>query len=373
MIADRADVNGELKFFAYNTSNGSLKWEFNLDKAIADLNPGGNPRLVYCSPSVGSDGAVHIALRDLQSTGANRKSFFFAINPNGTKKWHYSFGYDPNFNYITPAIDGAGKIYVGGLTNQPFQVLALNPADGSISQTIPLTVGVRCGLVLSKSGNVYFGSTGANGIFSYNGSSTLMNYNYKPEGLGTTGGSFSIGTDGTLYTVASVAAGGAVVAINPDGTQKWEFNTVGGIDFGGVIIGSDGTLYASGGKTGGTLAKSDGLVALNPDGTLKWKVEITEPVNNCVPLVDNRGYVHFITDIGTYYVVKSDGTIYGSKSFGKRSYSSPVMDATGLVYIGVEPEIGASEIICISTRATGVANSPWPMKGQNAQRTFLQK
>jgi outer membrane protein assembly factor BamB len=373
MIADRADANGDLKLFAYNTDNGSKKWEFNLDQALSAVNVGGNPRQVFCSPSVGADGTVYIAIRDLQSTGVNRRSFLFAINSSGTAKWNYAFGYDVNFNYITIAVGQDGNVYVGGLTNAPFNVVVLSQATGAEIKRITLPVGVRSGLALSKSGDVYLASTGANGVFGYNIASASQKFNYKPTGLSTTGGDFSIGTDGTIYTTATIGTNGAVLAINSDGAEKWVYKTSGGIDFGGVVIGTDGTLYAPGGRTTGTPAKSDGLIALNPDGTLKWKFEITEAVTNCVPLVDNRGYIHFVTDLGTYYVVKPDGTMYGSISLGVKSLSSPVMDATGKVYIGAEKTAGVSELISITSRATGPANSSWPMKGQDSRRTHAQK
>jgi PKD repeat protein len=373
MIADRADANGDLELFAYQADNGNLQWKFNIDNALSNLNPSGNPRIVYCSPSVGVDGTIYIAVRDLQSPSSNRKTFLFAINPNGAFKWTYAFGYDANINYITPAIDANGDVYVGGLTNTPFQVVSLNPADGSVIKTMPLTVGVRAGLAISKNGDVYFASTGSNGAFSYNSITGSQVFNYQPTGLSSMGGAFSIGEDGTVYTTSTIGANGGIFAINPDGSEKWKYQTSGAIDFGGVVIGPDGSLYASGGRTSGTTGKSDGLVALKSDGTLKWKFETDEPVTNCVPLVDNRGYIHFVTDKGTYYVIKGDGTLFGTVSLGAKSFSSPVMDKNGLVYIGAERIEGTSEMLCISTRATGPSDSPWPMKGQNSRRTNLQK
>lgn len=373
MYADRADANGNLKLYAYNADNGNIKWEYDIDQALAALNAGGNPRQVFCSPSVGTDGTIYIAVRDLQATAVNRRSFLFAVNANGTAKWQYAFGYDVNFNYITTAIGADGNIYVGGLTNAPFNVVVLNPATGAEVKRIALPVGVRSGLALSKTGDVYFASTGANGIYSYTVSSATQKFNYKPAGLSSTGGSFSIDANATIYTTSAIGANGGILAIHPDGSEKWVYTTSGIIDYGGVAIGVDGTLYATGGRTAGTPAKSDGLVALNPDGTLKWKLSIDEPVTNCVPLVDNREYIHFITDNGTYYVVKNDGTLYGSISLGVRSYSSPVMDAAGRVYIGAERTAGTSQMVCITTRAQGPSNSAWPMKGQNSRRTHLQK
>lgn len=373
MIADRIDANGDLKLFAFNADNGSKKWEYNLDQAVAALNAGGNPRQIFCSPSVAPDGTVYIAVRDLQATAASRKSFLFAINPSGTAKWNYAFGYDVNFNYLTIAVGQDGNVYVGGLTNAPFNIVVLNQNNGVEVKRIALPAGVRSGLALSKTGDIYFASTGANGIYSYNVITGVQKFNYKPANLTSTGGDFSISSDGTIYSTATIGANGGILAMNADGTEKWVYKTAGGIDFGGIAIGADGTLYSPGGRTAGLPAKSDGLVALNTDGTMKWKFETAEAVTNCVPLVDNRGYIHFVTDLGTYYVVKPDGTIYGSISLGVKCWSSPVIDATGKVYIGCEKTSGVSEISCIKTRATGPSNSAWPMKGKDSRRTHMQK
>lgn len=373
MMADRTDANGDLKLFAYNALDGTTKWEYNIDQSLAALNPGGNPRQVFCSPSVGADGTIYFAVRDLQATGANRKSFLFAVTPNGTTKWQYAFGYDVNFNYLTIAIGNDGNVYAGGLTNAPFNIVVLNGATGVEVKRISSPVGIRSGLALSKAGDVYFASTGANGMYGYNIAASAQKFNYKPAGLSTTGGDFTIGLDGTIFTTATIGSNGGVLAVNADGTEKWVYKTAAGIDFGGVVIGTDGTIYATGGRTVGSPAKSDGLVALNADGTLKWKFETTEAVTNCVPLIDNRDYIHFVTDNGTYYVVKNDGTIYGSLSLGLRSFSSPVMDASGKIFITSEKTLGISTMICLSSRAQGPATSAWPMKGQNSRRTHLQK
>lgn len=373
MIADRADANGDFKLFAYNALDGTTKWEYNIDQALAALNPGGNPRQAISSPSVAADGTIYLAVRDLQATGANRRSFLFAVTPTGTAKWQYAFGYDVNFNYLTVAIGSDGNIYAGGLTNAPFNVVVLNGTTGAEIKRIASPVGIRTGLALSKAGDVYFASTGVNGVYGYNVSSSAQKFNYKPAGLSTTGGDFTIGSDGTIFTTATIGSNGGILAVNADGTEKWVYKTSAGIDFGGVAIGVDGTLYATGGRTTGTPVKSDGLVALNPDGTLKWKFETTEPVTNCVPLVDNREYIHFVTDNGTYYVVKNDGTIYGSISLGVRSFSSPVMDTGGKVFVASEKPVGTSTMICLTSRAQGPSNSAWPMKGQNSRRTHLQK
>ncbi len=71
------------------------------------------------------------------------------------------------------------------------------------------------------------------------------------------------------------------VAINPDGTLKWEFTT-NGLGPTSAAIGLDGTIYFGSGN-GGTLPPS--MYALNSDGSLKWRY-------------DDEGYVRTPPAIG---------------------------------------------------------------------------
>ena len=371
MWADQSATDAyDVQLMAFNVADGTLKWAFNASNALAELNDNGGVRQIFASPAVGPNGDIYICARDLKNTGAARKSFCFAITPDGKKRWHYAFGIDSNFNYMTPAIDAAGNIYLGHLTTQPFEIAIINPENGSKTKSIPLTLGVRSGISVDKAGNVYFCSTGTNGLFSYSSASAAMNWNYK-ENVATTGGDITIGADGTVYTVIAGAQNGIVAAVSSNGAKKWEYELPGGADYGGAVIGADGTIYANGGKVS-PAKDSGGIVALNSDGSLKWHFPTDEDVNNCVPLVDNRGYVHFITDKGTYYVVTNEGTLYGTKSLGTKTFASPVINAKGEVCIAVE-EDGKSFVCGLDTGAEGYADSAWPMKGQNPQRTHAQK
>lgn len=362
MYADQSAANAyDVALKAFDAENGAEKWSFNVNDALAALNTNGGVRIVYSSPSVGSNGDIYVCARDLKNPAPERKSFMFAVKADGTKHWHYAFGLDGNFNYMTPAIDASGNIYVGHLTTAPYAIQVINPTTGIADRTIPLSVGVRSGISLSKEGDVYFCSTGKNGMLAYGiGGSQKWAYNINVK---ATSGDITVASDGTIYTVVAGASSGILCAVNANGTEKWQYALPYHTPYGGAVLDVDGTVFANSGK---------GIVAIKPDGTLKWKFEIEEQVQNCVPLVDNRGYVHFITDKATYYVVTNEGKLYGKKSIGDKSFASPLIDATSKVYIAAETA-GKSYIFCLKTGATSAAASDWPMKGQNPQRTHLQK
>ena len=81
---------------------------------------------------------------------------------------------------------------------------------------------VLSGVSLSKNGTIYFGSSGKNGYFGYDFATGAQKFVYQKDLGGTAlkGNSYTVGADGTIYTVAELTTGGAIVALNPDGTEN---------------------------------------------------------------------------------------------------------------------------------------------------------
>ena len=101
-------------------------------------------------------------------------------------------------------------------------------------------------------------------------------YALTPDGgllwvLDGAGGDWPIdfGDDGTIYAAEALVAGRpqGIVAIDPDGTERWRFTPDDGFDIlAGPGVGPDGNIYATQASTFGGL----GTFALDPDGTLLW-------------------------------------------------------------------------------------------------------
>jgi len=78
---------------------------------------------------------------------------------------------------------------------------------------------------------------------------------------------------------------------------------------------------------------------------------------------------------GTVYVGSSDNKLYaingktGVKLWefetGGAVFSSPAIGSDGTVYVGSQD----NKLYAIKTDSKGLANSPWPMRGQNARHT----
>lgn len=361
---------------AFDVTTGAIKWTFNISGSMQEADPNAIAKDIFSSPSVGKDGSVYMVARDLQSTTENRKVYVFAVDVNGIKKWCQAVGGNVNLYAITPAIDTEGNIYVANRGKEVFKLTSSGAVTKLTSTDCPDITG---GISLAKDGTAYMFGKGNTGLYAYNTSGDRKKWLYNTDLGGASeaftgalrSASVTVGGDGTLYSVVDISSGaGAVIALTADGSLKWKYETVGGIPDGGVVLGEDGTVYANGGKASGS--NGAGVVALNSDGSLKWHYK-TESDAQTVPLIDNRGYIHFITADATYYILKPDGTLFSSQKVGDSTTSSPVMDDKGNLYVSVRKD-GINVMLCITSEATSYnINSAWPMSGQNPQRTGLQK
>src|SRR5262249_22348439 len=150
-----------------------------------------------------------------------------------------------------------------------------------------------------------------------------------------------IGPDGTIYVTGN---GGYLGAFNPDGTQKWTFNTGA---YGTVVLSGDGTtVYATGGATlyainatsglkkwqykaranlsGSPTASPDGTIyladaswylnAVTPTGGSKWRVSLgkvkgTTPPSSNTPSVSADGQTVYVGGVDGLYAISSTGAV----------------------------------------------------------------
>lgn len=363
---------------ACKIADGAFKWKLDIDKAMQANHNGGSTKAgakdIYASPSVGSNGDVYFIVRDLKDSGKDRRLFVFAVKEDGNVNWAYP-GPDANVYSITPAIDASGNIYVAQRGKKLWKLSSSGAFTELASDGMP---DVTSGLSIAKDGTVYGFGKSSFGLFAYDSSADANKWVYNTDFGGASSafvgalrsGTVAIGADGTVYSVTDAAMGGAIFALNPDGTEKWRYSTTSEIPDGGVVLGADGTIYATGGVKAG--ANSAGLIALNADGTLKWHYSTEESMQTS-PLIDNRGYIHFVSADAVYYILKPDGTLFSSLSLGDSSISSPVMDENGKLLVTVKKD-GGVYMVCATSKAESYAkDSAWPMRGQNPQRTGLQK
>ena len=141
------------------------------------------------------------------------------------------------------------------------------------------------------------------------------------------------------------------------GVKLWEFET-GGTVHSSPSVGSDGTVYL-----GSTDTK---LYAINgKTGDKLWEFETESSVVSSPAIgSDDTVYVGS-NDEKLYAINPKTGAKLWEFETGADVRSSPAIGPDGAVYVGSDDK----KIYAIKTDSTGPAKSPWPMFGQNAQRT----
>jgi outer membrane protein assembly factor BamB len=269
----------DTKLYAINP-NGTLKWE--------SPGTGGS---IACSPAIGEDGTIYIG---------NYGSKIVAINPNGTIKWFYNTDDDITSD---PAIADDGTIYIGSLDSYLY---ALYP-NGTLRWRFKTGDRIYGSPSIADDGTVYIGSSWDSYLYAiYPNNGTLK---WKYGGAGTPNNP-SIGSDGTVYAGYLYD----LIALYPNGNLKWDFY-VGNNRYIGKsapAISADGTIYF-----GIDYVNDDGgeIIAVNPNGTERWRKKIANWWVDSSPSIAEDGTVY----IGSTYDV-SRGYIH---AFGNIESNSP--------------------------------------------------
>lgn len=137
-------------------------------------------------------------------------------------------------------------------------------------------------------------------------------------------GTPGVAPDGTLYLGAM---DGKVYAINPDGSQKWAFDT-GTEIWSSPAIATDGTVYV--GAMNGT------LYALNPDGSIKWTLAEPNTAFSPSPAIGPHGTIYIGSTGGTVYAVNPDGTKHWEYDAQGFVWSSAAIGLDSTIYFGSE-------------------------------------
>jgi len=135
-----------------------------------------------------------------------------------------------------------------------------------------------------------------------------------------------IGEDGTLYFGDMGSHGRDLYAVNPDGTEKWRYETDMWI-WSAPAIAEDGTVYVT--------SFDDYLHALNPDGSLKWKFDAEDSIASSPAIAeDGTVYLGTMGDGCNIFAINPDGTEKWRYGTGYYITSDPAIGDDGTIYIG---------------------------------------
>lgn len=313
----------------YDTShvNGEVKWIFEADGAIES------------SPVIGPDGTIYFGTHE---------NNLYAVNPDGTLKWTFDCG-DPVSGpsaqgdgdikkgiISTPAVDVNGTIYFTSLSNYMF---ALNP-DGTEKWRYPVHVyiDVWSSPVIGPDGTIYVGSQqyppGQTTSIKYGGRLYAMNpdgtekWNFDSGSAGMSG-SPAIAGDGTIYATGGGFSDltGTVYAFEPDGKVKWKFRFEQWQESHPTIT-EDGTIVIG--------SKEGDIRAINPDGTEKWRYP-TEGGNSAAPAIRGNGNIYVGSWDSWFYAFTPDGELlwkFKTPEFFEAITSSAAIGSDGTIYFG---------------------------------------
>ncbi|MFC1661808.1 PQQ-binding-like beta-propeller repeat protein [Gemmatimonadota bacterium] len=217
--------------YALDPATGQRLWRFNPFFGKSCRQP----------PVIGEDGTIYLTIHQHD---------FFAVNPDGTEKWHTQFDNDFEMSFTSPAIDSDGSIYLG-VEGAASHVWAFN-SDGSVKWKHDIEgdyCSVRGSPTIASDGTVYVSTKACPAehgkVIALDPSSgrRVWTYVVLPEhgtaALDDVYSTPTVGADGLIYFGSETER---FYALNPDGTLNWK-TRLGGINWSSAAILFDGTLY----------------------------------------------------------------------------------------------------------------------------------
>ena len=349
--------------------DGTKKWEFQAHYTPSGGGGGSIDNFIAGSdPTVGPDGTIYFGSSALYYPEGDWvvAGLLWALNPDGSEKWRHildvSSEYWPH-PHSSPVLGLDGTLYI---TDDGAHLYAIN-GDGSRKWRFepPFEYGSsEMSPSIGHDGTIYFSMGWKDGpwhqrIYAMNPDGTEK-WQYQTNNALGVYALPAIGSDGTLFVCGHEEY---FLALNPDGTEKWRFHT--GAKCSNAAIGADGTVYFSAGQDLGN------VYALNPvTGAQLWKSAslFGEAQISTAPAVGADGTIYVRMGSRVYALNPDDGSekcdIY---SMGYGPWSSPVISPDGTLYLG-RGAGGTSTtgyIWAVITNSMGLADSHWPVHGQN--------
>jgi outer membrane protein assembly factor BamB len=244
----------------------------------------------------------------------------------GSVKWSFPWPLldETSARSSSPALTSDGSLYMGAESG----FLALN-ANGTLKWSIAEDDGpVHSSPAVGPDGTIYVGAPqfrfDAPGLMALNPDGTEK-WTFPTGGF--VGSSPAVGDDGTIYVGSNDHT---VYAVNPDGTLKWSFPTGGSIGRSSLAVGRDGTVFVG--------SRDQRFYAINPDGTLKWALETGINIDRSSPVVAADGTIYDVLQ-QTLVAISPDGVLewtsdgFFSQFGDEGAVSTVALGADGTLYV----------------------------------------
>ncbi|MDB4713064.1 PQQ-binding-like beta-propeller repeat protein, partial [bacterium] len=330
-IAGASSDVASSQVYALDLKEGKELWVFEASGELGTM------------PVVNHDGTVYF--------GTNEK--LYSINAeSGEKNWDYS-----GSAYTSPVIGNNGNIYfcgsINGIIGGSPHLIGLSSDNIIIFETV--INGGAWAPVLGSNGIIYVGVGGE--VFAFNSKDGSKIWSFKNPGNLPFRCAPAIGVDGNIYIGSD---GGRFFALDSEtGSLKWEKAVAGASIRSSPVISEDGSLIF--GAKYGVLHSLD--LATGDDN---WAFDFGDDIivySN--PSITKDEIIYIGADDGKLYAISSkDGSkVWEYQQASDATYSSPLISGDGTVLVN------AGNTLYAIKGSSGPADSPWPMFGQNGQRT----
>jgi outer membrane protein assembly factor BamB len=311
---------GRLPLAAISPVDGSQIWGTSVGNAS---------QLDRSAPAVGADGTVYFGARD---------NDLWSVDPlDGSTNWRFGVPSDGDVS-TPPTVGPDGRIYMASDALGAGKFYAMNP-NGTVDWTVNLGgAPVNVSPALSNDGSVVYSVSGGRRIHALStvdGSDVFPPFTAQAAATGSRAFNYSpaVGKDGTIY----LAARSVLVAVNPNGTEKWRFDPAGEQFASPPALGADGdmsgledALYVI------SYTKIGTLRAIDPaDGSVLWEADMISngKAKNVPPIVDANGNI--FAGVGKIlYAYDPAGNSLWMKLFPRHFVSSPILGDNGILYVG---------------------------------------
>ena len=251
--------------------SNNLKWKY----TQSDIDDGSLPN----SMGVDSDGNLYV-------TAGNK---LLAINSDGVLKWSNDIGGTGG----TAISSDESIIYAVGKDN----LYAFTSSGDKLWSFTEPTDNIFGEPNVGPDGTIYIGSWDTY-VYAVNSDGSLK-WKYQTDGSIAPLASPTLSNDGGTIYVGSgdrnKDVGGTLYALNSDGTLKWKVANLDSARVSGAVVGSDGTIYATG---------SGKVHAFDENGNKQWESG-KDTASSLAPSLSSDG---------TLYVGTSDGKVYAIDS-----------------------------------------------------------
>ena len=384
----------DCKLYAFGI-DGSQKWVYDYGskhgvKYTTSL--GGNDARVV-TPSVDADGTIFFAGGYNEPNSDGQTATIFALTSAGSLKWAQEDGNKTDFGMFSPVIMdnyvATAQTNGGALTNDQGCVI-LNKATGEKVIDVFARQGSQGGM--AAWGEMLFCNAGGTAmgtqvIFPDLTSVPKANEAYCPgAGKAARSCQMAVSKDGILYTFyprneSDPTKGGTLYSFDPNtfvsvpnspSESLWSVNIAGelssdklgsstaacGTGGHGMVLSADGTIFVT---------TRTSLTAVSKAGKVIWTHTPAGRID-CVPAVDNAGFVYYCDRSGNIVKLSSDGQEATRIKLEAEFSSSITISNDGKLYV-VGMENNAPTLFCLTTNdITGPADN-WSQLGGNPCKT----